>query len=131
MKTQIRIAPSNSVVLVMDTSIGEIPDPDPEDVGEGVLAATSSCIAVGTLPQIEGDTHILLYDEPAEMDLTGTLAFDGPLEVRSGRMSVVSVLHEPLLGCNAPTPRARVQVWLNDDRLPDEIRIYVSDFVED
>jgi len=53
---EVDVATSNSLVLIMDRSIGEIP----ESFGGSLVASTSSCIAVGTLAEHDGTTRILL-----------------------------------------------------------------------
>lgn len=122
MKKEILLAVPNSVIFVADRDVGETP----QDIGDSLVASTSSCIAVGTLCQIDGETLILLYDEPANSDSMAGLVFDGFLDTPSGQVCIFSVLDERLLESNITGPRCRVQVWVNDESEPDEIRVFVT-----
>lgn len=115
---EIRTAPKNSLILVMDQTVGEVP----ESMAGALVAATNSCVAVGTLSEVEGETLISLSDERLEKRDRPPV-FDGVLSTPSKRLSVCSVLDEPLMSLDVPGLETRVQVWANDDLEPNEIRI--------
>jgi hypothetical protein len=121
MKVQIRIAAPNSVVLVMDPSIGEIP----ETMGGASIAATLSCIAVGTLSALDGETLISLSDELRDAPEEEP-AFDGTVETPERRVSVCSVMNRSLLECEVTTDTTRVRIWTNHASEPDVVRIVVQ-----
>jgi hypothetical protein len=119
-----QLAPRNSVVVVMDQAIGEVPD----SLNRGLVAATNSSVAVGTLCEFDGDTLISLSDErprdlPAERPV-----FDNVIRTPSQRLSVCSVLDEALLVLDLPTTVTRVRIWANDHREPSRIWIVAGDF---
>lgn len=115
---QIRIAPPNSLILVMDQSIGDIP----VSMGDGRVAATESCIAVGTLCHIDGETWVGLSGEGFQDAAEYALVFDGSLKTPSRRLSICNVYLEEILGIDAGA-QTRVRIWTNDESEPDRIRI--------
>lgn len=126
MRAIAEIAPPNSVVLLMDRSVGEIPDA----MSGRLVAATSTCVAVGTLSEHDGLTRITLADESAE-GATDRLVFDGMLETPSGTLSVCSVLDEVVLQIAVQSARTRVHIWADDDTEPANLRIVVGDVEAD
>ena len=123
MKKHIRIAPRNSLILVMDQSVGEIPG----SMNKALVAATPSCIAVGTLSEHDGDTLISLSDEPTTLEAGLSLVFDGTLQTPTRKLSLCSVLDETLITSDVPGETTRVQVWANDDSEPDLIHVLVTE----
>jgi hypothetical protein len=122
MKTEIRVAPRNSLILIMDQAIGRIPD----SMNEALVAATPSCIAVGTLCEQDGKTHISLSDDASSLASGLSSVFDGMLDTPTRTLSVCTVLDQALLTLDVVAERTRVQVWTNRDSEPDEIHVVVS-----
>ena len=110
MYRSIDVAPRNSLVLVMDRSAGVIP----ETLGEGLVAATSSCIAVGTRQEHDGETSISISHGDAPYGVAEALVFDGLIETPSKVLSICSVLGDVLLELPVAAQKTRVQVWVND-----------------
>lgn len=79
----------NSLILVGDPA-GEVP----ESMGEALVSATSSCVAVGTLSESDGSTTIRLVDDDGVEELPPRLAFEGDLEMSNDRLTVASVLND-------------------------------------
>lgn len=105
----------------MDRSIGVIQD----TLAGELAAATSSCIAVGTYPEYDGETSITLSDQ-ATPTVTGTkLAFEAVLYTPSKLLSICSVLDVVLLEIEVSSESTRVQIWTNDTREPDIIEVLV------
>ena len=102
----------------MDRTVGVVPDSI-----HGLIARTSSCIAVGTLPAMQGETLVSLSDGTQVSTRDRQFALDAALETPSKQLSVCSVLDEPLLVLDVPGVKTRVRIWVNDDTEPDEIRI--------
>jgi hypothetical protein len=124
MRTTIDVAPSNSLVLIMDRSIGVIP----ATMDGGLVSANSTCVAVGTLSEHDGETSISLSDEN-DVPPPGfghSPVFDGVLDTPSMTVSVCSVLDEVLLEIQVGTAKTHVQVWANDALEPDVVAITVE-----
>jgi len=117
----IEVAPPYSMVLVMDPSVGQIP----ESFSGRLVAATSSCIALGTCPEVDGPTQITLGDTPPSGAARHSV-FDGHLETPAHRIEVQSALCEVLLGIDVPGDLMRVRIWVNDQRWPDAIDILAT-----
>ncbi len=116
-----KISPPNSLVLVMDPSIGQIPD----SMSGSLVASTSTCIAIGTLSEHDGVTHVSLSDSP-DVAPNVSPTFDGVLETPGNRIAVCSVLDEVILENKVTTSRTRVRIWANDPMEPSEIHIVVT-----
>ena len=123
MKKEIRIAPRNSVILVMDQSVGEVP----KAMNKALVAATPSCIAVGTLSEHDGLTLISLSDAAPPPGTDMSLVFDGVLTTPTRKVSLCSVLDEALVALDVPAESTRVQIWANDDTEPDQIHVAVKE----
>lgn len=120
---QTRVAPPNSLLLVMDQTVGKVPD----SMNHGLVAATASCVAVGTLSEADGETLILLSDELPSQLQTQLLVFDGVLATPSKKISVCSVVDDSLLVLDVPESSTRVRIWANHAVEPDEIIVVVGD----
>ena len=119
------IAPPNSLLLIMDRSVGR----PPESMAGEIIASTSTCVAIGTRSEHDGTTHVTLDDGPTTF-VAGTPCFDGVLETPSRRLSVCSVTDQVVLENDVMTERTWIRVWVDDLTEPSEIRIIVSAFEE-
>lgn len=115
-----RLFPKNSLLLVMDYSIGEIPD----SIGHGPVSSTGSCVAVGTLAEMDGETDVTLTDT-ADAVVPKNLVFDGTLETPAKEISVCSVDDEKLLTIPVGSEKIRVKIFTNDESEPDQIAVLV------
>lgn len=122
MRKSITLAPPNSLILILDYSFGELP----EDMEGGLVAFTSSCVAVGTLSEFDGDTTVTMTST-MEGSVPGELVFDGIIEAPQRELSVCNVRNERLLTMPLLEIRAHVQIFANDASEPDEIVILVGD----
>jgi len=124
MKREISITPQNALILVMDETIGVIPD----SMNGRLVAATVSCVAIGTISEANGQCLITLADKAnsESLDSKWPLIFDGVLDTPSKEISVCSVIGERLIGLHVNEPRTSVKIWANDQREPSEIRIVVG-----
>lgn len=123
MRAVVDLAPPHSVVLVMDQSIGIVP----AAMDGGLVAATPSCVAVGTFSEHDGTTRITLTDE-ASRDMSGAsnLVFDGFIETPSRLVAVCSILDDAILKLPVDSQLTRVQVWANHSSEPSEICVCVG-----
>jgi hypothetical protein len=123
MTKEVRIAPKNSVILVMDQSVGEVP----RAMNKALVAATTSCVAVGTLSEHDGETLISLSDETPPHRAGMSRVFDGVVTTPARKLSVCSILDETLVTLDVPGVKTRVQVWANDEREPDQLYIVANE----
>lgn len=114
--TEIEVRAPNSLVLVGDPS-GE----PPASMAGGLVAATTSCIAVGTLASDDGPTRVRLIDAEFGADLPPLLAFDGLVDLPGNRLVVTSVLDEIYLEHAVAEAALVVQIWVNHPNEPDQI----------
>jgi hypothetical protein len=120
MKFETTIAPPNSIVLVVDFETGQVP----RSFNGQLIAATETCVAVGTLSEQDGETTIVLTDEASpDVIASNSLAFDDSIAIRGGALSVVTAWNEPVLSLPVHTENVRVRVWVNHRSEPDHIVI--------
>ena len=123
MKTGTRLSPPNSLILIMDQSVGEIP----ESMDGGLVAATPSCVAVGTLSEHDGETLITISNEIPASDLGLSIAFDGQLNTPTKNLQVCSVNRSILVEAPVLHSITEVQIWTNDSYEPDNIYVLILD----
>jgi hypothetical protein len=94
MTTETKIAPQNSLLLVMDKDNGEIP----ELMSGKLVVATQSCIAVGTLSASDGETSVMLTDDKIHVqEISGIQkAFCGVLATPNKKIDLCTVLLQPV-----------------------------------
>ena len=113
-----RVSPPNSIVFISDPNGGEAPDP----VWGAMILSTPSCISVGCLPEVDGETEITLG--PAQEVDTGDLPdFTGTLETPNRRVVVSTVEEETILEAPVPGTKTGVRVWLSHPRWPEKVII--------
>jgi hypothetical protein len=90
----------------------------------GLIAATSSCVAMGTFCEVDGSTQISLSDEiPTTID---DPVFDGVLDTPSRRISIMNIRNESLVTTAVKDIQTRVRIWANHASEPDQITIVTS-----
>jgi hypothetical protein len=117
----VKVAPPHSLVFVMGERIAEIPDV------VGPVAATASCVTIGTLMELDGETEIRLsgpHDFKRTDDLalawSGTIASSGVVQVQTS--AGTTLLSMPWHGADHPV----VRIWTNDENEPDLIWVVVE-----
>lgn len=118
--TEVRLSPPHSILFILDpTAVADVPD-----VSGDLVSATSSCVAIGTLAEMDGETTVIL--EKAVSDPSGHLVFNGEITTPSRRLAVtrsdVSLVSELAVSKD----RARLRIWANDPSEPDLITIEAS-----
>jgi hypothetical protein len=123
-----RLAPPNSIVVVEDISGGEVPDL----VRGSCIAATATCITIGTLCEIDGETEFRLGAR-RELDPGSPPIFRGRLEtpsrklaIRSVPMTVGSRLGDVVLEMPVPQTETTISIWVNRPDEPDQIIVGVE-----
>ena len=111
-------APPNSIIFIADpTRRYSVP----EDTGATLVTATSSCIGIGTLAEMDGETTIRLsknFSSPI-----GELVFDSMLETPGLRIAVIDSGADPQLVMPVGSGTTHVRIWVNDQNEPDLILI--------
>jgi hypothetical protein len=116
------VIPMNSLILIMDSKSGQIP----ESTGGRGIAATSSCVAVGTREANDGPTELRMADIGEEIELPALNIHDGTLEVSSGELVASNIVGEPFLRWAVEGPSVRVQIYTNHSTEPDEVVVLVG-----
>lgn len=122
LKCDVRVAPPNSLLLLMDSQAGEIP----AAMAWAGLHCTPSCIAIGTLCSQDGPTHVVLTD--AKPNSVGGLSriYSGDLETPSRQLSLETVDGTQVWTADLDAIRWQLEVWSNHPREPDEILIVLQ-----
>lgn len=114
---EITVAPPHSIIFVNDpTSEVEIP----EDIGRGLVWATDTCVAIGTLAEMDGQTTIrLARDFPTP---EGEVIFEGTIKT-PGRLVAINTSEGVALISLTTDSESRLTVWANDSSEPDLILV--------
>lgn len=116
-----KLAPPNSLLLVMDRQTGE----PPSDLNGGLVGATGSCIAIGTLSDVDGATTVVFTDEPGS-SAGLTQVFDGRIAAPRRALDLCTALLDSVARLAVPSTTARVRIWANHSSEPDRLLIVVS-----
>lgn len=122
MQEAITLSPPNSLILVMDHSFGELPIA----MGGQLVSSTDSCVAVGTLSELDGATTITLADNLKGISEPRALVFDGIVQTPGLELSICNVRNEKLLTLHLSTPRVKVKIFASDESEPDNIVVYAQ-----
>lgn len=115
-----RLAPPNSVVLVEDSSGGEVP----VSMNQSLISSTDSCIAVGCRAEDDGETEIVL-GYSGNVDTGEQPVFDGLLRTPSRKLVVRTVLGITLLEMPVSETETKLRIWVNDPTEPNQIAVGV------
>ncbi len=118
-----KVAPPYSLVIIEDPSGGEVPDTMPAKL---CIASTDSCIAVGCLAEVDGETAFTL-GEAADVNPGFQPAFDGRLKTPSRKVSLQTVERHTILEAPVQQQETRVRVWTNDPKRPDEVIVGIGE----
>lgn len=117
-----KIAFPNSIALIMDFESG-IP---PKELGQKLVTATESCVAIGTAGEYDKETEVFLSDEDMPQ-LSGQVpVFDGRIKLSSGYVSVVTAQNKNILSLAVKKSEVSIRISANDTSEPDRIWISVS-----
>jgi len=116
----------NAVLLVMDPRHGVIPD----SMNGGLIAASESCIAIGTIAESECEVeieirHLTQDDQPGDPSLQ--CAYRAYIATPQGILSVCSVWLAQLVTAQVSRETSLVEVWLNDDSEPNRVIVVVRE----
>lgn len=120
MKISAKLAPANSIIFISDVKLGEIPE-----ITRGRrLWWTASCVVVGCLPFMDGETEVTLGDVES-LNPGIPPVFDGTIKTPH-RSIMVSTVDGKVMSIPTPTPVSRVRVWTNHPAEPDRIVVGVG-----
>jgi hypothetical protein len=115
------LAPPNSIIFIADPSSRYHV---PADSGSALVTSTPSCIGVGTLAEMDGETTVSLSEEFAAPK--GDLAFDGMLETPNLQVAIIDSEGNSLLAMSTRSKVSSVKIWVNDASEPDDILVQVA-----
>jgi hypothetical protein len=122
MASSAKTAPPNSLVLVAD-------DPSrcdiPETMAGSLIAATSSCIAVGCRSEVDDETEFTL-GATREVDPGDHPAFEGVLKTPHRKIAIRSVFGQTILEAPVRQEQTTVRVWVNDPKEPDRVTVGIG-----
>ena len=116
-----RVAPPYCQVLIADEISGQIP----ELTGALQIASTSSCIAVGCLAFMDGETDFTL-GLTDEVNPGRDPDFACALETPRRKIAIQTVEDKIILEVGVERNMSDVSVWVNDPSEPDEVIVGVS-----
>lgn len=117
MKTLIRFAPPNCIFFLEDIAGGKSPKIDERPT---TIWSTRSCIIVGCLAWVDGETEMTVSDAMRDVPSFDPV-FDGMLDTPNQAFQVSTSEKEVLLRCPVASHFTRVRVWTNRPTWPDHI----------
>jgi hypothetical protein len=111
----------NALILVMDPTTDDIP----KTLGQGIIASTKSCVAVGATSDVDGETEITLGNMN-DVSPEAHLLFEGQLNTEENRIAVMSPYREVLLEMAAKNKIVSVRIWVNGMIAPDRIVVGIE-----
>jgi hypothetical protein len=114
---EITLSPPHSLIFINDPTF---PVDVPGGIGAGLVCATDSCVAVGTLAEMDGETTIRLANDFAAP--RGEIVFEGAIKTPGGLVAVNTTEAEELISIPVGD-EAQITVWANDASEPDLILI--------
>lgn len=116
-----RIRPPGSFLVIA----GDINAPMPEFSDRPQrLWANEWCVGVGTLSEVDGETDVIVSDEPQDSRMP--VVFDGVIDSPGGIVTVSDAYLVEVANLNVHAEHARIIVMANDRREPDRILIIVT-----
>lgn len=112
----------NSLLLVVGAHDADVPSAMP-----GVVAASPTCVAVGTRNEFDGDTTVSIQGGAPGERFPGGLRFVHRIERVEGRVQVVDVAWTPVVGVEWEGGSCWVIVDIDDPEEPTVIRLTVVD----
>ncbi len=116
-----KLAPPNSLVLVKDLGDADIP----RSMSNSLIVSTNSCVAVGCLSELDGDTNFTL-GPTREVDPGYPSKFEGMVATPSRQIVLQSVLGEIVLEQLVPEFETRIRIWVNDANEPDSVIVGID-----
>ena len=114
------VSPPNSLLLIMDPSFGVVP----ESMEGGLIQSTSTCVAIGTLSEFDGETKVVLTNSrPADPNLF--LVFDGQVATPNLLLSVCTVDHDQTIATVVSSNCTNIEVWVNHSEEPNLIVVFM------
>jgi hypothetical protein len=121
MSISAKAAPPNSLILLVDSEGGEIP----QSMGRALIASTASCIAVGCRAETDGETEFTM-GRASEVGPGSAPAFVGRLSTPSHVVVLRSILGDVILRSDVAGVETLVRVWVNDHAEPDLVIVGID-----
>jgi hypothetical protein len=116
----LKVSPPNSLLLVGDPT----GDP-PTSMGGKLVAHSQTCVAVGTVAELDGESHVRVAASSAADEERGLPEFDGVINLPTGTITVSSVSGEVYARSVRTSHSARVRIWVDHPSEPIEIFISI------
>mgnify|MGYP006915176673 CR=1 FL=1 len=108
------VAPTNSLLLVMDPAVG-VP---PTLTGNSGASATDSCVAVRTLMEYDGETTVFLSNSKTP-PLFCEKRLVAKIRTPNRMLAICESTRQPVLTSAVNGLETMVEVWTNDAHEPD------------
>jgi hypothetical protein len=117
----VKTAPPNSLILISDLDSDYIP----RTMGNPLVSATNTCVAVGCLSEDDDPTELMLVSLE-EVDRTDQPVYEGMLQTPLRHVIIYSVLGQSLLETPVQQELTKIKIWVNHVREPDKIMVGVG-----
>jgi hypothetical protein len=108
----------DATMELSSSDIPEIADREPP-----LIWKTERVLAVGTIPDVDGEVQIVLDHGP---ELVGNLVFSGRLPTPSGTLAVAQSSAEEILRISGLGPITNLSVGVDDRHFPSRVHLLAS-----
>jgi len=113
---------SHPILFVMDFGNSEVVVP--EYSAESTVSATSSCISIRGIADVDGDLTVRLIREQDMLTVTGLLnVFEGPLATPGKKAAIVTSSNEKVMEIDVAGDVTSIRVSVDDTEFPSEILV--------
>lgn len=106
-----------AVLLIMDPSSGE----PPETMGQSLISATDTCVAVGTRPDADGPVEIALVSTKTPVGAEYLQVFKDRILTPARKLALVNALNETLLSVEVADEDILLEVWVDSTHEPSKV----------
>lgn len=118
--TEITLSPPNGILFICDSS--NINIEVPEYQSDRLASANGQCVSVGTRAYVDGETHVRLVGNLAEVNKALEYkVFDGVIDAPSRKIRIITVDLETILERPVKDKTVKVVIWADDLRNPGKL----------
>jgi hypothetical protein len=121
--TSVAISPPNAIVFVLDPANKKAVIP--EYLAGNLIAATETCVSVGTQDSVDGETQVTLKFDDSTLPFLHPI-FSGAVATPNGKIAIVTAELQRVLELDVPTEKVSISIWVDDLQNPARVIVIVA-----
>jgi hypothetical protein len=119
----VTISPPNSILFVLDPTNKDVIVPS--YINEELIAATETCVSVGTQASVDGEVSVSL--DFGSITPSGFYqTFAGNVAAPGGKVAVVTAEFQRLLELDVPKGKVDLVIWVDDLHNPAQVTVSIK-----